>query len=443
MERDTIFAPATGQGRAGIAVIRISGTRAVACLERLTGRDKLVPRQASVVAIRDGQGELLDRGLAIWFPGPASFTGEDVVELHLHGGRAVVTGVMGALAALPGVRVAEAGEFSRRAFEQGKLDLTAAEGLADLVAAETPEQRRQALRQLDGGLAAIYERWRGELIRGLADLEAVIDFAEEELPEGLVGRAQALASALAGEIGAHLADGGRGERLREGIRIAILGAPNAGKSSLLNVLAGRDAAIVAASPGTTRDVVEVRLELAGCPVTLMDTAGIRETREPVEQEGVRRSQAAAADADIRLVVFDGENWPGVDEPTAALRQGASLGVLSKSDRLAGTGPWSVGGQGVLAVSVVSGAGLPELKRHLSAMVRDRYGVGDGVVLTRARHRAALEECREALRRAAEGGVEELVVEDVRMAARALGRLTGRVDVEDVLDLVFRDFCIGK
>jgi tRNA modification GTPase len=466
---ETIFAPASGRGAAGVAVIRISGPAAAASLARLTGVTDPVPRRAIRVRIRDEEGETIDRGLALWFAGPASFTGEDVAELHVHGGRAVVEGVLEALAAAPGLRPAEPGEFTRRAFENDKLDLTAAEGIADLVNAETRAQRRQAVRQMEGALGRLYDGWRLRLIRLLAHQEALIDFADEELPAEIEERVRVEVAALAEEILRHLADNRRGERLRDGIRIAIVGPPNAGKSSLLNVLARRDAAIIASSPGTTRDVIEVHLDLAGYPVVLADTAGLREAAEAVEREGVRRSLCAAQQADLKIAVFDGAALPRIDEKTAALLDDDSLVVLNKSDIARPARPVVVNGRRAIAISARTGAGMSALLVRLEEEVTRRWRPGQGPTLTRVRHRQALERCAAALKRvtgvgdAAGSGTAmepeameldamepdimdlemELVAEDLRLAIRELGRITGRVDVEDILDVIFRDFCIGK
>jgi len=440
----TIFALATAPGRAGVAVVRVSGPASGEALTALTRRALPAPRVATLTALRDpGTGEALDDALVLWFSGPRSFTGEDVVELHLHGGRAVVAGVVEALAALPGLRVAEPGEFTRRAFENGKLDLTAAEGLADLVDAETSAQRRQALRQMEGALGRVYESWRLRLTRALAHIEADIDFPDEDLPSGVADAVRPELETLATEIGAHLADGRRGERLREGLHIAIVGAPNAGKSSLLNALARREAAIVSARAGTTRDVIEVHLDLGGFPVVLADTAGLREAAgDEIEEEGIRRARDRAASADLKIAVFDATALPALDTATLALIDGGTVVVMNKTD-LASAAVESVGGRNALAVSARTGAGLRELESSLAELAGARMAGTGAPALTRARHRSALEECREALGRALNAPLPELAAEDVRLASRALGRITGRVDVEDLLDVIFRDFCIGK
>ena len=440
----TIFALATAPGRAGVAVVRVSGPASGDALAALTGKPLPAPRMAKLVRLRDPKtGEALDDALVLRFTAPRSFTGEDVVELHLHGGRAVVAGVVEALSALPGLRVAEPGEFTRRAFENGKLDLTEAEAVADLVDAETAAQRRQALRQMEGVLGQLYDGWRDRLTRSLAHIEADIDFPDEDLPSGVSDAARPVLGALAAEIDAHLDDRGRGERLREGLHIAIVGAPNAGKSSLLNALARREAAIVSARAGTTRDVIEVHLDLGGYPVVLADTAGLREAAvDEVEEEGIRRALDRAARADVKVAVFDATALPSLDPATVALVDADTVVVLNKTD-LASTAVAKVGNQEAVAVSARTGTGLPDLERRLTAFTAERLAGSGTPALTRARHRSALEECRDALRRALTAPLPELMAEDVRLASRALGRITGRVDVEDLLDVIFRDFCIGK
>ncbi len=444
MKTGTIFAPATAVGRAGIAVIRVSGDAAARVLDDLCAKTPL-PRQATRVCLNDPEaGEKLDDGLLIWFPGPASFTGEDVVELHVHGGRSVVAGVLGALGKLGGYRLAEPGEFTRRAFENGKMDLTEAEGLADLIDAETSAQRRQALRQMEGALGGIYEDWRSRLIQVLAYFEASIDFSEEDIPDDLMEQTHRDSLILLAEVDKHLADGHRGERLRDGVHIAILGPPNAGKSSLLNILARRDAAIVSESAGTTRDIVEVQLDLGGYPVVISDTAGIRETQDVVEQEGVRRALNRAADVDLKVVLLEGER---PDSAVEALVDGATLPVRNKIDIKPMTNQPTINGIDVLGISAKTGEGIDGFLARLGGEVQSRYGLTEAAPLTRARHREALEECAQALTQAwpteGPGRQPELIAEDLRLAVRALGRITGRVDVEDLLDKIFGDFCIGK
>lgn len=378
-------------------------------------------------------GVVLDQALVLWFPGPGSYTGEDSAELHLHGGPAVVAAVADALVAL-GARPAEPGEFTRRAFVHGKLDLTAAEGVADLIDAETEAQRRQALRQLEGGLAGRYQGWAGRLARLLARQETFIEFEDEDLPEGLDAAVARDTAELRAELAAEIAGAARGEALREGLRIAILGAPNAGKSSLLNALARREAAIVSPQAGTTRDVVEARMVIAGVPVVLADTAGLRETGDAIEAEGVRRARAQGAAAELVLAIFAADAPP--DAETLALLEGGAMAVVNKADLAAPALPG-------LAVSARTGAGLPALRSALEDAVRARAGLSDVAGLTRPRHRAALADTIAALDTLPDAGLPELRAEALRSAMRALGRLTGAVGVEAILDLVFSEFCIGK
>ncbi len=439
MKPDTIVALASGAGRAGVAVIRLSGPAAGAVLGALTARDLPKPRVATREAFCDPRtGVSLDDGLALWFPGPHSFTGEDVAELQIHGGAAVIAAIIDACLSQPGVRVAEPGEYTRRAFENGKLDLAEAEGLADLVDAETEGQRRQALRQRRGALSAVYEGWRAKLIEAAALIEAEIDFPDEDLPGELSRRAGPILQALADDMAGHLDDAHRGERIRDGYRIAIIGPPNAGKSSLLNALAKREAAIVSDIPGTTRDVVEVRLVLAGYPVWIADTAGLREAADAVEAEGVRRALARAEEADLRIAVVEvGQGVP--PELEAAVRDGDLL-VRSKADRIAAHSSGDM-----LEVSALTGIGLRLLHSQIEERVAEALGHEEAPVLTRARHRRLVEEARSALLRAipALDAGAELAAEDVRVAADQIGRLTGRIDVEDLLGEIFSSFCIGK
>jgi len=366
-----------------------------------------------------------------------------MAEFHLHGGRAVVAAALEALAAVPGLQPAAPGAFTRQAFDNGKLDLTAAEAIADLVEAETAAQRRQALRQMDGALAKLYEAWRERLLALLAWLEAAIDFPEEDLPAGLIAESAAAIDRLRTEIETHLGDR-RGERLRDGLSIALLGAPNAGKSSLLNHLAGRPAAIVSARAGTTRDVIEVHLDIAGYPVVLADTAGLRDVTDEIEAEGVRRARARAEAADLKLVLFDGAVWPAIDPASAALIDENTIVLVSKADLdPAISEEPSIAGRPGLAISIMTGQGTNRLLADLEAEVTRRMSLSEAPALTRLRHREALGESLACLARAQAATLPELRAEDLRLAARALGRITGRVDVEEILDRIFREFCIGK
>jgi tRNA modification GTPase len=435
---DVIFALASGAGRSAVAVMRLSGAGTAKVVRGMAG-DLPDERTATLRRLRHPTtGEPLDLGLILWFPGPRSYTGEDCAELHLHGGPAVIAGIADALVAA-GARPAEPGEFTRRAFVQGKLDLTAAEGIADMVAAETAAQRRQALHQLEGGLAGLYDGWTQRLVGLLARQEAFIEFETEDLPRDLDAGIGQAAAALRSEMGAHLADGGRGERLREGLVVAILGAPNAGKSSLLNALVGRDAAIVSARAGTTRDVVEARLDFGGVPATLADTAGLRATADEIEAEGVRRALVRAEAADLRLLVFAADQPPDAD--TLALAGPGALVVAAKTDLA--RAPARIGAAVPLPVSVLTGAGLAELRAALAAAAAVLARPDSATPITRSRHRAAV---RDAVARLAEldaAPLPELRAECLRAAAAALGRITGRTGIEAVLDAVFREFCIGK
>ena len=446
---DTIFALSSGHPPAAIAVVRICGPRAGDALRLLAGRVP-EPRRAMLVNVRNPTtGEVIDQGLALWFPGPASETGEDMAELQLHGGRAVIAAALTALGGIEKLRLAEPGEFTRRAFEHGRIDLTRVEGLADLIYADTEAQRQQALRQLRGLLGNQAETWRRSLIEAMALIEAGIDFADEgDVPTTLVEPALDTVKQLFDIITKTLLDSRRGERLREGMGVAIAGPPNVGKSSLLNRIARRDVAIVSPYPGTTRDVIEVHLDLAGYPVTLLDTAGIRNSEDPVEQEGIRRARSRAADADLILWVIDESNFDSLHQITAATRTPPVWVVVNKVDLL---GHAEVAGlkkrlaEG-FPVSARTGSGIAQLLTELTGFARAFFEMTEPALVTRERQRHVLQDAAAALRRAIDegrAGREEIIAEELRLAARALGRLTGRVDVEDVLDVVFRDFCIGK
>jgi len=425
----TIFALASAPGRAGLAVVRVSGPAAGPALTALAG-DRPPPRRASVRRL-SWKGVALDQALLLWFPGPDSFTGEDVAEFHIHGGRAVREALFAALAAL-GLRPAEPGEFSRRAVENGRFDLTRAEAVADLTEAETPAQLRQALRQYEGGLAKLYEGWRTGLLHAVARAEAAIDFSDDGVGENELAASRHAASEITKQIQSHIDDSGRGEALREGLRLAIVGPPNAGKSSLINALAKRDVAIVSETPGTTRDVIGVRLDLGGYPVHVSDTAGLRESADAIEAEGVRRARAEAAASHLTLLLLDGSYTPA---PSGIK---ADLVVRNKSDL-----PGFKKGDG-LSLSLKSGEGLNALLDTLTALVAGRLESGNtGPALTRPRHRHALNQALQSLRHGETALEPELFAEDLRLAMRAIGRITGAVDVEEILDSVFRDFCIGK
>jgi len=432
---DTIFAPATAAGRAAVAVVRLSGPGTAAAVRALAGRLPAA-RRASLKRLKAADGQPIDEALVLWFPGPGSYTGEDAAEFHVHGGPAVVGAVVEALSA-QGLRLAEPGEFTRRAFEHGKLDLAQAEGVADLVDAETEAQRAQALAQLGGRLSAVQARWRDGLIRASAMLEAAVDFPDEEVPADVARRARPILEILADELDAAAADVERGEQVREGFRIALLGAPNAGKSTLLNALAGREAAIVSATPGTTRDIIEVPMVLGGYKVIVADTAGLRRTDDEIEAEGVRRAEAWAQGAGLRVWLVDGYGEPEPEVP-AVLRRG-DIVLLTKRDL--GEGLDGLPGEPFTAKSPNDVAWL---ERSLTETVVAALAGGEPPAATRLRHRELLTEAAGRLRHAlAEDSALELAAEDVRLAARALDRITGRIDPEQVLGRIFATFCIGK
>ncbi|WIW46542.1 tRNA uridine-5-carboxymethylaminomethyl(34) synthesis GTPase MnmE [Bradyrhizobium sp. 62B] len=446
----TIFALSSGRAPSAIAVVRVSGSQAGKVLTMLAGKLP-APRQASRRVLRDRAGEPIDDAMVLWFPGPASATGEDVAEFHTHGGRAVLATLLTSVSFIPNTRAAEPGEFTRRAFENGKLDLTEAEGLDDLIHADTDRQRRQALRQLQGLLGDRARDWRERIIEASALIEAGIDFSDEgDVPAELMAPAISAIKALHDEIAKVLATQAHSERLRDGLVVAIAGEPNVGKSTLMNQLARREVAIVSPHAGTTRDVIEVQLDLDGYPVTVIDTAGIRETDDPVEQEGVRRARARAEDADLVLWLVEPEQ--AVDpvplqslqnSGTESDRSGGPVWIVRNKIDLRRAGGSAAPGE--FAISARKGDGVPELVEALVKFAAEFFGASEGAVVTRARQRDLLSRASDSLRRSLElvEEGEELAAEELRAAAYALGRLLGRVDVEDVLGAIFQKFCIGK
>ncbi|XP_051967778.1 tRNA modification GTPase GTPBP3, mitochondrial isoform X2 [Xyrauchen texanus] len=468
-EEDTIFALSSGQGRCGVAVIRVSGPASALSISCLTSSTRGLPaaRTATLRNIIHPQTqELLDRGLVLWFPGPGSFTGEDCAEFHIHGGPAVINGVLQALGSLPGLRPAESGEFTRRAFYAGKLDLTEVEGLGDLIHAETEAQRRQALRQMAGDLGRVYQDWSVRLKRCLAHVEAFIDFSEDELIEdGILNDVDTAVRQLQTEMENHLLDQRRGERLRSGVQVVIAGSTNAGKSSLLNMLTQRPSAIVSPTAGTTRDVVEVPLDIGGYPVLLSDTAGLRDTTDSVEQEGVRRARQRVEQADLSLVVVDLTQLPSdpqlvPDFLTGYLRnilehrQHCVL-ILNKSDLISAEQNSSIRASLWLAGDVPPACFLSCHTKDgldgLLTVLQDRLKTlcGDPLIgspsLTQTRHRTHLQKSIEALHQYFQYKHVDLVLaaEGLRLGLNSLGRITGRVGAEEILDVIFKDFCIGK
>lgn len=435
----TIYALSSGRPPTAIAIVRVSGPLAGTALQRLA-KKLPAPRMATHVLLNDEKFGAIDDAVVLWFPGPASATGEDTAEFHIHGGRAVLASLFEALAAMSGLRLAEPGEFTRRAFENGKLDLTEAEGLDDLIHADTDRQRKQALRQLKGLLGDRARNWRQQIIEALALVEVGIDFSDEgDVSAELMVPALAKAATLGREIAEVLSAQGRSERLRDGLVVAIAGQPNVGKSTLMNQLARRDVAIVSPHAGTTRDVIEVQLDLDGYPVTVIDTAGLRDTCDPVEEEGVRRARARAGDADLVLWLMDSA---GAARPEGWLAESAApVWIISTKTDVSGAAV----SDAMLSISAERGDGMAALIAALVDFTGQHFGQGEAGFITRDRQRDLLHRTMLLLQHAAVSAQhgDELVAEDLRAAAYQLGRLLGRVDVEDVLDSIFRDFCIGK
>ena len=430
----TIFALATPPGKSGVAVVRVSGPEALTTLQQLTGKQDWQPNHLVYSVIRH-PSSVIDHAMAVYFKAPASFTGDDVAEFHLHGSLAVIQSLLAALGDISGLRPAERGEFTRRALLNGKMDLTQAEAVADLIEAETEAQTTQALRQLQGSMSEAYGALRHAILVALAHLEAYIDFPDEEIPASVWENLGGEVGAVQSRIQAILAQGRRGERIRDGINIVILGAPNAGKSSLLNRLAGREVAIVSHRAGTTRDMIEVHLNLRGYPVIVVDTAGLRESDDDIESEGIRRARARAESADIMLLLLDATD-EGANEATRSLMNEKSLVVINKCD-LAAQSP-----RGVLAISAATGEGVDRLITQLEERVIALM-TGEGALVTRQRHRLCLEAAQARLSAFFDDLPLELKCEELRLAASAIGQITGKIHVDDVLDLIFREFCIGK
>ncbi len=448
---DTIYALASAVGRAGVAVVRISGARAIPVVDRLVVSKTVgdfSPRTLHMVHLVHPETSAdIDYAMAVVFPAPHSFTGEDVVELHCHGSRAVLDALFTALDSA-GVRLAQPGEFSKRAFANGKMDLTEAEGLVDLINAETAMQMQQAQYQSRGGMRKTYTQWADTLLSILAHYEAYIDFPDEDLPPHVQQNAFDKIHAIIAHMQLHVQSGNISERIRNGIQVAVIGAPNAGKSSLVNMLAHRDVAIVSDTAGTTRDVIEVALDMGGYAVRMFDTAGIHRTTDTIESEGIKRALYCASDADILVVVADGsesqvtdayvENMvSGIHNPHATV-----IGIANKSDKPTFKAPQHAV-QHIFSVSLHTQQGVDGFMTHLQAVIARQFSVPSEPIITRHRHRVALVQCVHHLTQATTAPVPELIAEDIRLAVRALGNITGQVDIEQILDIVFSDFCIGK
>lgn len=434
---DTIFAPSSAAGQAGVAVIRISGPQVLKVAQLLCHLENPTPRHAyfKTICVDD---EPVDKALVLYFNAPFSFTGEDTLEIQCHGSRAVLKKLLEALCHIPGCRMAEPGEFTRRAVYHNKMDLTAAEGLLDLIHADTEAQRRSALRQMGGELQRLYDGWRDELVHSLAYIEAFIDFPEEEIPSSQIDTLHQNIHNVITSLKQHLNDRHRGERLQDGFQVAIIGAPNVGKSSLLNALAKRDVAIVSGTAGTTRDIVEVYLDIKGYPVVIADTAGLRQTAEEIEAEGIKRALKRASQADLLIAVGDAAQYPVLDEQTQKAMEKHPSSVLIWNKKDTATLPAEV-----FSVSATTGEGIDAFMAIVADKVEDLMGGSSEPLLTRLRYRQALEECLASLEHALTVSEIELKAEDLRLAARALGKITGRVEVSELFDIIFSSFCIGK
>lgn len=447
MTESTIYALSTVYGKSGVAVIRISGPAALETVRRMTllPAENISSRRAHFVKLLSARdGSLLDHSLLLYFPAPHSFTGEDIVELHTHGSRAVIASVLDSLSSLPDYRLAEPGEFSKRAFYNHKMDLTEAEGLADLIDAETAEQQKYALRQMEGGLKNLYDGWRSRLVALLAHLEAYIDFPDEDLPADLTSGMMNDVFKLCSEIETHLNDGKSGERLRDGFRVVIVGAPNAGKSSLLNAVARRDAVIVSDIAGTTRDAIDIHLDLGGYPVIFTDTAGLREAEEAIEQQGIAMAWRKIEDADLIISLFDAsQDSVQVFDKLKKRYQNKMLIVANKIDKLTSEQCSKLQNQGCMLISAKQAQGIGELLETITGQIASRFTAGSNLLITRARYREALQNTLDNLQRFGFDKPIELTAEDIRLAARELGKITGRIEVDEILDKIFGSFCIGK
>lgn len=447
MDQKTIFALSTVFGKSGVAVIRISGSSALETVKRMTSLpiDNLKPRYAYFTDLHDiVSHETIDKALLLWFHAPNSFTGEDIVELQIHGSKAVIQLVIDNLSRIEDYRLAEPGEFSKRAFYNGKMDLTQAEGLADLIDSETSEQQKYAMRQMEGGLKNLYEGWREQLLGIMAHLEAYIDFPDEDIPQDTVFKLEDTVFKLKGAIKEHLRGDKIGERLREGFRVVIVGPPNAGKSSLLNAVVNREAAIVSNIAGTTRDAVDVHLDLNGYPVMFTDTAGLREVEDAIEKKGIEIAYAKIQQADLVVCLFDAsQDTVHIFDNLQKTFKTNMLLVANKSDKLTNEQCSSLMRQGCLLLAAKHKQGIDLLLDKIKEQIENRFTDNSNLLITRARYREALQEVIEALEMFNLNKEIELAAEDIRLAARGLGKITGRIEVDDILDKIFGSFCIGK
>ena len=446
--KKTIFALSSGAGPSGLSVIRLSGPLASCILCRML-KVKIVPIPRKAIyghIYHPKTGEHLDNAIVIYFKGPASFTGQDIVELHLHGGRSIITEVLDALSEENGLYLAEPGEYSKIAFENGKIDLTSAEGLADLIHAETKMQRRQALRQMSGELERIYESWREKLIKALAYIEATIDFPDEELPNNIINIIHNILNSLFNEIDHYLLDQNQGEHLREGFKIILLGSPNVGKSSLLNQLTKRDTAIISDIPGTTRDIIEVSLNISGLPISLIDTAGLRNPKNIIEKEGIRRAIKMSENASLCLVIIDYKDWPNINKELQKFIHDSTIIIVNKIDNIENHQDFPKFLKyknniqiPIVALSALYGHGIENLLSIVTKNIQDKINFDGPLPITRLRYRTSLKKTCEYLSRALNNTIIELIAEDIRLAVREIGKITGRVQIDDLLNIIFKDF----
>jgi len=442
----TIYALSTGPGVSGVAIIRVSGVEASTVIKSLTGRDLPKPRMATLRKINNtNTSELIDEGIIIWFPGPESYTGEDMAEIHVHGGRAVIEAIHNSISKVKNCRLAEAGEFTKLAFQNGKINLLKAESIADLIYAETEIQRRQAIKIMNGKTADQFNFLREKLLKILSHVEAKIDFPDEDLPNNILKEIKKNSDVVLKSIEKILDDQKVGERIREGFKIAILGPTNAGKSSLLNYLSKRDVAIVSEIAGTTRDVIETHLNIDGYPVIISDTAGIRESKNEIEKKGIKLSLSRAEDADLKLIVVDAKTSDFTGVLKGLLDENAIL-VFNKSDLIDGEINPEIKKLDHVLISIKEKKNIDELIFKIKNKLKNKFIVSDDILITRERHRNHLQQCLKHLQNFdKKNEIEDFdkAAEDLRLATRSLGMIVGTVDVEEILGTIFNDFCIGK
>lgn len=443
MNNNTIYALSTVFGKSGVAIIRISGPEVLNVIKQMTDIDtsSIKPRYAYFTGLKDLKGNLLDKSLVLYFKAPSSFTGEDVAEFHIHGSKAVISSVLESLSSIEGLRLAEHGEFSKRAFYNQKMDLTEAEGLADLIDSETAEQQKYALRQMEGNLKGLYEGWREELLKIMAHIEAYIDFPDEELPSDIIDNIQNTVFKISDNIDKHVSSNNVGERLRDGFRVVVIGEPNAGKSSLLNAIAKREAVIVSDIAGTTRDAIDIHLDINGYPVIFTDTAGLRNTTEVIEQKGIELAYTRAKDADVVICLFDG--LKNIPQEFEKVQENKKIYVANKQDKLSSEQKISLQNKGFLLISAKHNEGIDALLQEISSKIKEKFTSSSGVLITRQRYREALRNAVSYLKEFNFNKEIELSAEDIRLACREIGKITGRIEVDEILDKIFGSFCIGK